>query len=777
MFPKSPTPSTAGQCSNETILIGENYGDESGYSVSSIGDLNGDGIPEVLIGAPGYPKNYQGATYVVSGANINLNAGGSFSIAPAPGIVRFIGENNKDFLGGSVSSIGDLNGDGIPELLIGAINYPSGNGQGATYVVSGASINLNAGGSFSIAPAPGIVMFVGENNGDQSGFSVNNIGDLNGDGIPELLIGAPYYPSGNLQGATYVVSGASINLNAGGSISLTGWSTAGNGIVRFVGENSGDFSGYSVSSIGDLNGDGIPELLIGADAYSYAQGATYVVSGASINLNTGGSFSIAPAPGIVRFAGENPRDFSGYSVSSIGDLNGDGIPELLIGVPYYSNGNELGATYVVSGASINLNAGGSFSLTPVTGIVRFVGENDGDQSGTSVSSIGGLNEDGIPDLLIGAEGYLNGTDQGATYVVSGASINLNAGGSFSLTPVTGSIDRLVGESNNDYFGASVSSTGYLNGDGIPELLIGAPFYPSGTSKGATYVVSGAALGSCLSNLPEEVFSVNEVHQPRIVDEINTDGIQLHIRDTENADTQLHRAIRNTDDDSFSLKTQPMWHDLPIIHAAQIPLIQTGVHLIKQGYNKIINWWQSDSKVEQTTEAPKLIPVEQVAEALTGYNNVSQKLEHIIEQLEPVTLTNKDLLSWLKKSLLEHKVLGQQLLDKPVIMQELLASYFENVKVLTKDLNEFVKQQGGDNLVLSYIKAGLAGTNQALENLSQVQLDTVKNIEMLNDLPAQTQADNMQPILCADAGNLPTNNITDYLVDSSLLIGEVPLLLG
>ncbi|HJD59502.1 MAG TPA: integrin alpha [Rickettsia endosymbiont of Omalisus fontisbellaquei] len=386
MFPESFTLGATGKCHNNTIILGENNNDQSGWFVAPIADLNGDGKLELLIAANAHPNNVaNGATYVVSGASINL-AAGSIPLAnyaiPSSGIVRLVGENNNDVSGWSINSIGDLNGDGKPEVLIGTVRYPNNVGNGATYVVSGANINLAAGGSFTLTPGTGIVRLVGENNNDFSGWSINSIGDLNGDGKQELLIGAIRYPNNVNNGATYVVSGANINLAAGGSFTIT----PGAGIGRLVGENNGDSLGNSVSSIKDLNGDGKQELLIGAIRYpnGVANGATYVVSGANINLATGGSFTITPGAGIVRLVGENNNDFLGRSVNAIGDLNSDGKSELFIGAYQYPSGNRQGATYVVSGANINLAAGGSFTITPGAGIGRLLGENNNDFSGTSV---------------------------------------------------------------------------------------------------------------------------------------------------------------------------------------------------------------------------------------------------------------------------------------------------------------------------------------------------------------------------------------------------------
>ncbi|ABV79186.1 hypothetical protein A1I_04180 [Rickettsia bellii OSU 85-389] len=129
------------------------------------------------------------------------------------------------------------------------------------------SFNLNSTG---IGQCHNNTIIIGENSLDYSGYSINTINDLNGDGKPELIIGATGYPSQQNagQGAIYIVSGNAVNLAVGGSISLTGWNTTGKGIFRLLGENNFDDSS-AISSIADLNsGDGKPELIIGAYGFS-----------------------------------------------------------------------------------------------------------------------------------------------------------------------------------------------------------------------------------------------------------------------------------------------------------------------------------------------------------------------------------------------------------------------------------------------------------------------------------------------------------------------------
>ncbi|OYD94704.1 hypothetical protein CDG76_15020 [Nostoc sp. 'Peltigera membranacea cyanobiont' 210A] len=370
---------------NGFIINGIAQNDGSGISVSNGGDINGDGIDDLIIGAPSASPNgtlSAGQSYVVFGGR-NLGTGGTLNLSDLNGTNGFLinGIAAGDSSGFSVSNGGDINGDGIDDLIIGAVNA-SRNGitfVGQSYVVFGGR-NLGTGGTLNLSDLNGTNGFFinGIAERDYSGISVSNGGDINGDGIDDLIIGAQGVSPNGIVGAgqSYVVFGGR-NLGSGGSLKPSDL----NGTNGFLINGIGGYSGFSVSNEGDINGDGIDDLIIGASNANpngnYNAGQSYVVFGGR-NLGSGGSLNISDLNGTNGFLinGIAGYDRSGFSVSNGGDINGDGIDDLIIGAPYASpNGNtrSAGQSYVVFGGK-NIGSGGTpGKLTGTPGADSFFG--------------------------------------------------------------------------------------------------------------------------------------------------------------------------------------------------------------------------------------------------------------------------------------------------------------------------------------------------------------------------------------------------------------------
>ena len=446
---------------NGFILNGIDGDDESGSSVSSAGDVNGDGYDDLIIGAPRADPNgvsQAGETYIVYGGASAPGTGGRFNLSTLNGSNGFIltGIDRDDFSGASVSSAGDVNGDGYDDLIIGA-RYAGFTGE--TYIIYGGASAPGTGGRLNLSSLNGTNGFIlnilnGIDGSAQSGFSVSSAGDVNGDGYDDLIIGAP--GTGYYAGETYLVYGGASASGTDGRFNLSALNGS-NGFT-LAGIDAGDQSGISVSSAGDVNGDGYDDLIIGADGADDSAGETYVLYGGASAPGTGGVLDLSALDGSNGFTltGIDAGDQSGRSVSSAGDVNGDGYDDLIIGARWAdpNEDSSAGETYLVYGGASAPGTDGVLDLSTLNGTNGFIltGTDAGDQSGWSVSSAGDVNGDGYDDLIIGARwADPNGDSRaGETYIVYGG-----ATGTESLVPVTAqgtaAADNFTGNAGADSF--------------------------------------------------------------------------------------------------------------------------------------------------------------------------------------------------------------------------------------------------------------------------------------------------------------------------------------
>ncbi len=392
---------------NGVAILGAEAGGRFGWAVAGAGDVDGDGLADLVVGAPGNGAGEAVLLYgsLLDGSPVIDLAAADQAAALRPSVLA--GTADGDETGISVAGGGDIDGDGFADIVIGArlgeAEYASYNG-GLSYVVRGQAGGL--GERVELAALDGEDGFRVEGRAmfDQSGRSTAMLGDVNGDGLDDVAIsGQDASPNGlNKAGEAYVVFGQAgareASLDPG---DLDG----GDGFI-IEGTYENGFAGFGLAGAGDLNGDGFGDIVVGAYAAPRPDqgpdGAAYVIFGTDQGFPD--RFSLGDLDGTNGFAMRGPANGDGFgrSVAGVGDVDGDGFDDLLVGARYADrlSAEGGGEAYVIFGretfgAELDLA-----SLIDDTGGILGGWRIDG-HLGFTVAGGGDVDGDGFDDLLVG----------------------------------------------------------------------------------------------------------------------------------------------------------------------------------------------------------------------------------------------------------------------------------------------------------------------------------------------------------------------------------------
>lgn len=421
----------------------------AGFDSAFVGDVNGDQYDDMLVGAPGNEEMGQqaGKAYLIFGSDSGWGMDTPLSNANA----SFLAENVGEFAGGSVAGACDLNSDGYDDMVISA----SGNSEvaqfaGKIYIILGKASGWTKDADIE---SEAVATFLGEAYLDQAGSYLACAEDLNKDGFDDVLVGAPENDEG---GQTYIIFGRD-----------SGWAkdvSLANVNASFTGEVGVDFSGADVAGLGDVNGDGYGDILIGASRNTEGggqhgnvqnqAGQVYIVFGKGSGWAMDASLADADASFWGRIG-----DHLGNILDGVGDINNDGYNDMLIGLPWSSDGfDQQGKVYLILGKESGWTMDKKLDANCDA---SFLGASTREYAGSQVSGAGDFNDDGIDDLYIAAGGSANGNLDTSAYILFGK----EEGWSRDMTLANADLVFTGSTSNR-----AIDGGADFNGDGIDDVL-------------------------------------------------------------------------------------------------------------------------------------------------------------------------------------------------------------------------------------------------------------------------------------------------------------------
>lgn len=458
-------------------LTGSASGDMAGFNALVAGDLNGDGYADLAIAAPGSDLRQPdaGAVFLVFGSAKGIE---SLELTQAKAWLE--GEGRGDRAGQGLAALGDVNGDGLDDLAIGAPYQDAGGiDAGKIYLVFGRASGWYPGMRLSDASAG----FVGKQGEALGGLdTLAGGGDFNGDGYQDLLIGNPYAADAGAEaGKLTLIAGHPGSWTASASVSTAG--------LSWTGQSVGTWLGASSSFVHDLDGDGYDEVLVGAPRSSpngVSSGAAWLIPGEGSVPKEVRSISTAP----LQLTGETAGEEAGGFVSSGTDLSGDGLDELLIAASGNSTAGSAGKLYVVQGSEARTSPQEPLPLRRAELTIH--GSRTSEYLGRPSLGVGDMDGDGLGELLLGVWNVDPQYSQPSTdaALLFSWPDTLSDRSLFDLD-APWIFDH---EQPPDAAGYSLGGAGDVDGDGFPEMLIGAPLLDTvgAVDGGRVYLYFGGA---------------------------------------------------------------------------------------------------------------------------------------------------------------------------------------------------------------------------------------------------------------------------------------------
>lgn len=417
-----------------------------GLAVSSAGDVNADGFDDLVVGSHLYddPDANEGVAFLYLGSAAGVALAPEWSVE---------GDQAGAFLGSAVATAGDVNGDGLDDVIIGASRYDVvGADEGRVEVYLGTSSGLE--------PVPHWAVD-GDQEGARLGFKVATAGDVNNDGYDDVIMSARFYDAGqNDEGRAYVYLGS-----ASGLEDVPSWT--------FETDQAGA-EVQAVGTAGNVNGDDYDDIVVASRRYDNGQtdeGRAWVFLGQQDG--------ISPTPAAMLEIDVAGAEF-GFSAGTAGDVNGDGLDDVVVGALHYTNGqSEEGAAFLYLGTSSGLTASPAWSFES-----NQVEAHLGHAAGTA----GDIDNDGFADVVIGSGDFdSTRTDEGGMWVF------LGSGSGLSPTPAWKGFGWQTGGS----FGWSAATAGDVNGDDLDDVIVGAYRQHNGEyEEGRAYVYLGPIVNDC-----------------------------------------------------------------------------------------------------------------------------------------------------------------------------------------------------------------------------------------------------------------------------------------